>query len=41
MTYWIDVDLKPTDGFIDPSTTPSEKGKITRLEIQACPAADS
>ena len=39
--YWIDVDLKPTDGFIDPSTIPSEQGKITRLEVQACPAADS
>ena len=36
--YWVDVDLKPTDGFIDPSTIPSEAGKISRLQVEACPA---
>lgn len=38
--YWIDVDLKPTDGFINPADIPTEAGKITRLEIKACPAVD-
>lgn len=35
--YWVDVELKPTDGFIDPSTIPSEEGKISRLQVEACP----
>jgi hypothetical protein len=34
--YWIDVDLEPTDGFIDPATLQAESGKIVRLEVQAC-----
>lgn len=38
--YWIDIDLKPTDGFINPADIQSESGKIVRLEVQACPAAD-
>jgi hypothetical protein len=38
--YWIDVDLKPTDGFINPADIPTEAGKITRLEIKACPSMD-
>lgn len=39
--YWVDVDLEPTDGFIDPSTLPSEEGKISRLQVDACPAAQA
>jgi len=39
--YWVDVDLKATDSLIDPSTLPGEQGKITRLEVKACPAAGS
>lgn len=38
--YWIDIDLKATDGFIDPADIHSESGKIVRLEVKACPAAD-
>jgi hypothetical protein len=40
--YWIDIDLKPTDGFIDPATFQKDQkdsGKIVRLEVQACPVA--
>ena len=37
--YWIDIDLKPTDGLLNPSDLQSEAGHITRLEIKACPAA--
>jgi len=37
--YWIDVDLKPTDGFINPADLQGEAGKIVRLEVQACPVA--
>jgi hypothetical protein len=37
--YWIDIDLKPTDGLLNPSDLQGEAGHITRLEIKACPAA--
>jgi hypothetical protein len=37
--YWIDIDLKPTDGLLNPSDLDSEAGRITRLEVKACPAA--
>ena len=36
--YWIDVDLKPTDGLLNPTDLQSEAGHISRLEIKACPA---
>ncbi len=39
--YWIDVDLAPTDGFIDPASIPGEEGKILRLTVQACPTPDA
>lgn len=39
--YWIDVDLKPTDGLLNPADLQSEAGRITRLEVKSCPAADS
>ena len=39
--YWVDVDLEPTDGFIDASTIPSEEGKISRLQVEACPGAQT
>lgn len=39
--YWVDVDLKPTDGFINPADIPTESGKITRLEIHACTPPDA
>ncbi len=38
--YWIDIDLKPTDGLPHPSDLDSEAGRITRLEVKTCPAAD-
>jgi hypothetical protein len=37
--YWIDIDLKPTDGLPNASDLVSESGRITRLEVKACPAA--
>jgi hypothetical protein len=37
--YWIDVDLEPTDGFINPADLQGEAGKIVRLEVEACTAA--
>jgi hypothetical protein len=36
--YWIDVDLKPTDGLLNPSDLQGEAGHISRLEVKACPA---
>jgi hypothetical protein len=35
--YWIDIDLKPTDGLLNPADLQSEAGRITRLEVKACP----
>jgi hypothetical protein len=37
--YWIDMDLKPTDGLLNPAALQNEAGKISRLEVKACPAA--
>jgi hypothetical protein len=37
--YWIDVDLKPTDGPLNPANLPGEAGRISRLETKACPTA--
>jgi hypothetical protein len=36
--YWIDIDLKPTDGLLNPADLQGESGHISRLEIKACPA---
>lgn len=36
--YWIDIDLKSTDGFINPADLQSESGRIVRLEVLACPS---
>jgi hypothetical protein len=36
--YWIDIDLKPTDGLLNPSELQGESGRITRLEVKGCPA---
>ena len=35
--YWIDIDLKPTDGPLKPSDLQAEAGRIQRLEVKACP----
>jgi hypothetical protein len=37
--YWIDIDLKPTDGLLNPADLQGEAGRISRLEVNACPAA--
>jgi hypothetical protein len=37
--YWIDVDLHEPGQVIDSSIFQSDPGKITRLEMRACPAA--
>lgn len=37
--YWIDVDLMEPGQLIDSSIFQSDPGKITRLEMRACPAA--
>jgi hypothetical protein len=36
--YWIDIDLKPTDGLLNPADLQGESGHISRLEVRACPA---
>jgi len=36
--YWIDVDLKPADGALNPADLQGEAGHINRLEIKSCPA---
>jgi hypothetical protein len=38
IVYWIDIDLKPTDGLLNPSELQGESGHITRLEVKGCPA---
>jgi len=37
--FWIDVDLQEPGQIIDSSIFQSDPGKITRLEMRACPAA--
>jgi hypothetical protein len=37
--YWIDIDLKPTDGLLNPSDLQGEAGRIVRLEVKACPVS--
>jgi hypothetical protein len=37
--YWIDIDLKPTDGLLNPSDLQGEAGRIVRLEVKGCPSA--
>jgi hypothetical protein len=37
--YWIDIDLKPTDGILNPSDLQGESGRIVRLEVKGCPSA--
>jgi hypothetical protein len=36
--YWIDVDLQEPGQVIDSSIFQTDPGKITRLEMRACPA---
>jgi hypothetical protein len=36
--YWIDIDLKPTDSLLNPSDLQGEAGRISRLEVKACPS---
>lgn len=35
--YWIDIDLKPTDGPLKAADLQGEAGRIQRLEVKACP----
>jgi hypothetical protein len=35
--YWVDVDLKPTDGMLNPADLQTESGRIVKLEVKACP----
>jgi len=37
--YWIDVDLKATDGMLNPEDLQGEAGRIVRLEVKGCPDA--
>jgi hypothetical protein len=37
--YWIDIDLKPTDGLLNPADLQGEAGRIVRLEVKGCPSA--
>jgi hypothetical protein len=36
--YWIDIDLKPTDGLLNPADLQGESGRIMRLEVKGCPS---
>jgi hypothetical protein len=36
--YWIDIDLKPTDGLLNPADLQAEAGRIVRLEVKGCPS---
>ena len=36
--YWIDIDLKPTDGLLNPADLQGQSGHISRLEVRACPS---
>lgn len=36
--YWVDIELKPTDSVVNPADLQGEAGRITRLEVKACPA---
>ncbi len=36
--YWIDIDLKPADGALNPADLQGDAGHINRLEVRACPA---
>lgn len=36
--YWVDIDLQPTEGLLNPADLQGEAGHITRLEVKACPA---
>ena len=36
--YWIDIDLKPTEGLLNPADLQGEAGHISRLEVKACPS---
>ncbi len=38
--YWVDIDLKPTDGLLNPADLQGESGRIVRLEVKACPTAE-
>jgi hypothetical protein len=37
--YWVDVDLQEPGQVIDSSIFQTDPGKITRLEMRACPPA--
>ena len=37
--YWIDIDLKPTDGLLNPADLQGDSGHISRLEVKACPSS--
>jgi hypothetical protein len=39
--YWIDLDLKPADGALNPADLQGDTGHINRLEVKACAAAAS
>jgi hypothetical protein len=38
-TYWLDVDLKPTDGALNPGDLRSDATHGPQLEVRECPAA--
>ena len=37
--YWVDVDLKPTDGALNPADLQGDAGRISRVEVKACQAS--
>lgn len=37
--YWVDIDLKPSDGEVSPADLAGDRGRISRLETKECPVA--
>lgn len=37
--YWIDIDLKATEGMLNPADLQGDAGRIVRLEVKGCPSA--
>jgi hypothetical protein len=35
--FWVDMDLKSSDGLLNPTDLRGEAGRIVRLEVKACP----
>jgi hypothetical protein len=39
--YWVDIDLNPSDGLLNPAQLQGESGRISRLEVKSCESGPS